>query len=138
MNPRIRSTLQQLEDVEWFHAVGIVDTSNALVLQTWGDAVDHCRSSDWEDLCLEAANRFRERLARSSVERFCTWNDVIADIKPTVVEFVTEKTRSVVRANQLPRVFSATVEWDILHLCAEAEFADLVKRDSTRPRATGT
>jgi len=31
----------------------------------------------------------------------------------------------VVRENDLPKAFEDTVQWDIIHLCMEAEYADV-------------
>ena len=40
------------------------------------------------------------------------------------VPFVKQKIEAVVLENQLPKVFEDTVQWDILHVCVEAEYAD--------------
>jgi hypothetical protein len=36
-----------------------------------------------------------------------------------------EKTRAVAETHALPKVFEDTVQWDVLHLCMEAEYADV-------------
>jgi hypothetical protein len=41
------------------------------------------------------------------------------------VPLVLRKTKAVVEANHLPRGFVDTVQWDILRLCMEAEYADV-------------
>lgn len=125
MHPRTIATLQMLDQAEWFSHVGINDTKVAIVLSSWDDAIEHCSSTDWEAVCLEAANQYRERLAERSRERFNRWNSVVGDIKPTVVELVERKVAPVMREHHLPDVFRHTVEWDIVHLCMEAEYADV-------------
>lgn len=126
MHPRTVATLNQLKHVEWFERVGIKDAEgDAEVLGSWHQAIESCDSPEWEDLCLEAANQFCERLVERSPARFSKWNDVVRDIKPTVLDFVKLKTRRVITENDLPKVFIDSVNWDILNLCMESEYADV-------------
>jgi len=74
---------------------------------------------------MEAANEYRERLAEKSFELFEKWNDVVLAVKPAAQELVREKVRSVVLEQNLPKSFVDTVDWDILHLCMESEYADV-------------
>ena len=76
-------------------------------------------------MCLEAANQYRERLLERSPKAFSTWNDVVDGVKPSAIALVHGKTSEVVSKHGLPDVFIHTVNWDILHLCMEAEFADV-------------
>lgn len=46
-------------------------------------------------------------------------------VKPSAMALVDEKTSEIVTAHALPDVFIDTVNWDILHLCLEAEFAEV-------------
>jgi hypothetical protein len=92
---------------------------------SWPEAVESCSSPEWEDLCLEAANQYRERLIERSLARYAKWNDVVLAIKPLTQALVREKTKDVIARNNLPEVFLQTVDCDILHLCMEAEYADV-------------
>ncbi len=125
MHPRTVATLEKLDRVEWFSSVGVCDTQNAIVLSSWPEAVDHCSSLDWENLCLEAANQLRERILERSKERFNQWGEVAREVKPVAEALVQRKVAAVVREHQLPKVFVDTVNWDIVHLCMEAEYADV-------------
>ena len=58
-------------------------------------------------------------------ERFHLWNDIVAEIKPISQALVREKAKDVIEENKLPKVFLDTVDWDIIHLCMEAEYADV-------------
>lgn len=137
MHPRTQATLQELQQAEWFRNVGVRDSQGADVLSSWDEAVESCASPDWEDLCLEAANQYRERLAEESRAELARWNDVVALVKPDAVSLVREKISSVVAAHQLPKVFIDTVEWDILHLLMECEFADVTRLASMPVRPSG-
>jgi hypothetical protein len=125
MHSRTQATLQSLANAEWFCCVGIRDATAAETLSSWSQAVKHCSSTNWENLCLEAANQYRRRLSERSPELLLRWNSIVDEIKPTVLTLVEQKTKEVITENKLPKVFVDTVNWDILHLCMESEYADV-------------
>jgi len=125
MHPRTEATLEKLRQIQWFGCVGIHDTKAAEILCSWDKAIKSCSSPEWEDLCMEAANQYREKLIEKSPERFHKWNDCMLLIKPVVQALVREKTKQIIAENNLPKVFIDSVDWDIIHLCMEAEYADV-------------
>lgn len=125
MHPRTKETLEMLRQGEWFRNVGVRDTQAAEVLSSWGEAIESCGSAEWEELCMEAAHQYRARLQERSPADFEEWNDIVNDMKPAVQDLVREKTKNVIEEHNLPKVFLDTVDWDILHLCMESEFADI-------------
>lgn len=125
MRPRTLATLEQLRNADWFANVGAPAAAEVVALADWPSAIASCASPEWEDLCLEAANQYRHRLCERSPEAFSTWNDVVDTVKPSTTALVHDKTCEVIAAHNLPDVFLDTVNWDILHLCMEAEFADV-------------
>ena len=125
MNGNTVATLHELFTASWFTRVGYADTPSARVLQNWEDAIASCTSRAWEDLRLEAVNRYRERIAERSRERLRLWNQTVDDVEPTVRELVHVKTSPLVMGEGLPARFVEVVEWDMLHVCLESEFADV-------------
>jgi hypothetical protein len=126
MHPRTAATLQRLETAPWFCKVGERDTEGSIiVLSSWAEAMKHCQSPDWEALQLEAANCYRERLVERSRDRFALWNIIAKGLKAITIPFVARRLEEVIRKNDLPKAFEDAVQWDILHLCMEAEYADV-------------
>jgi hypothetical protein len=125
VHPRTQATFAELEQAEWFAAVGVKDTSTAIVLSSWREAVAHCGSTTWQDTILEARNQYCERLAERSQARFNQWNEIVVPLKALTMPLVVRKTADVCSRHQLPKVFVDTVQWDILHVCMEAEYADV-------------
>ncbi len=125
LHTRTTATLEQLGAAHWFRAVGTRDTEAAIVLSSWDEAIESCSSLEWENLLLEAANRYRAQVAKRDPNRFQEWNARVDELKPLTIALVSTKTRAVVEENDLPRAFTDTVQWDILHLCLEAEYADV-------------
>lgn len=60
MHPRTVATLDKLRQAAWFSYVGVKDTEAAIVLSSWGEAIESCSSLEWENLCLEAVNQYCE------------------------------------------------------------------------------
>jgi hypothetical protein len=125
MPPRTAETLKKLQQAQWFRAVGVRDTQVAEVLTSWDEATKSCGSAEWQDLILEAANQYRERLVERSRERFQLWNTIALGLKPITQALVDAKIEQVIEQNGLPKVFKDTVNWDVLLLCMEAEYADV-------------
>jgi hypothetical protein len=125
--PATLATLVRLERSNWLSMVGVKDTTKALVLSSWSDAIASETESDWQDIKLEAANRFRVKLLRQDKTRFNQWNSIVDRVKPIVLELVERKTSRVVLQESLPKAFLDAVQWDILHLFMETEFSDLIE-----------
>jgi len=125
LDPRTVATLDKLEKADWFSRVGVRDATTPIILASWSEAIAQCSSIEWENLCLEATNQYREQLVQRSKERFEKWNDIVRELKKTTIPFVRRKIEAIVRLHKLPRAFEATVQWDILGACMEAEYADI-------------
>ena len=126
MHPRTKATLSELEQSDWFASVGVKDTKAAIVLGSWKQAIKHCASVSWQDLCLMAHNHLMARVSEKSVKRARKWNSIVRALKKHTMPLVRRKTEAVTKAHRLPRVFEDMVQWDILGVCIEAEYADLV------------
>jgi hypothetical protein len=125
MHPRTVATLDRLENASWFSCVGVKDTDAAIVLSSWQEAIEQCSSLEWENLSLEALNQYRERIVERSRERFEQWNEIVEEVTKTTVPFVRRKIEAVVREHGLPKVFEDLVQWDMMGVCMEAEYADV-------------
>ena len=93
LHPRTLASIEQLRAVAWFVAVGRRDSDTAIVLGSWEEAIESCSSSEWENLLLEAANQYRERLVERAPDALSNWNARVGEVKSVTVPFVAEKTR---------------------------------------------
>jgi hypothetical protein len=128
MTPETKATLRQLEDADWFSLVGQHDanTNVAIVLSSWDEAIEHCSSMEWENLELQIVNRLCEKLLAAAPDRFNQWNEIVNEMKQHTIPLVERKIAAVVEQCHLPKVFSDSVQWDILNLCMESEYIDVV------------
>ncbi len=125
MHPSTIATLEILEREDWFRNIGVHDTQAADVLSSWSEAIESCSSPEWEDLCLEAVNQYCQRIFERSPTEFRKWNQRVEEVKPHCQALVRRKTRDVIEKNLLPKVFIDTVDWDILHVLMESEYANV-------------
>ncbi len=125
MRPNTLATLDHLEKSEWFTKVGVKDTESAIVLSSWDDTIKSSSQPEWENLCLEAINQLSGRILERSKERYRQWNDVVIELKKTVIPFVKIKIERVSVENKLSKSFEDSVQWDILAVCIEAEYSDV-------------
>jgi len=125
MQPATIGTIKELDNAAWFSRVGIKDTTVAMVLSSWQEAIESAASDEWEDLRLDAANQLSRRILERSRERFRRWNEIALEVKNAIEPSVMRKIEVVTREHNLPKAFGDHVRWDIMHLCMEAEYADL-------------
>ena len=126
MRESTSATLDQLAHTCWFSKVGQKDTKNPLiVLSSWEEAITHSCSPSWQELQLKASNQYCERLAEHNKERFRLWNNIVREVKLISVPLVTRKMQPFIEIHDFPKTVLDSIQWDILHLCMEAEYADV-------------
>jgi hypothetical protein len=125
MHQRTISTLDQLESANWFARIGQCESPNVKCLYNWEQAIAGARNQDWKALRHEAANQYRTRLRERDVARFYEWNTHVREIKKVTIPLVRRKIEDVVSKNKLPQDIIDAVQWDVLHVCMEAEYADV-------------
>ena len=126
MHPATFALLEELENASWFSRVGIkADSTTAMVLASWPEAIEHCGSFEWEEMRNEVKNQYCERLAERSPKRWNRWNEVVNEVKNVTVPLVNRKIEAVVRAHHLPEIFRFCVRADITMLFMESEYADV-------------
>ena len=126
MQPLTLAVLEELEDLTWFSRVGIkADSTTAMVLDSWQEAIEHCGRFEWEEMRNEVGNLYCERIAQRSPARWRHWNEVANEVKAFTVPLVNRKIEAIVREHQLPEIFRVSVRADITMFCMETEYADV-------------
>lgn len=120
------ATSDEIKKFPWFSKVGHrhPEVSTATVLDNWYEAVSSVESEDWEGLCLDAANGYREQLLRVAPAPYRKWNEKAEAIKEITVPYINALFSGHASLRELPKVVQDTVQWDMLHVCMEAEFSE--------------
>jgi hypothetical protein len=126
LRPPALATLKEISGFPWFSRVGEwgSDVSTAVVLGNWYEAISSVEAGEWEELCMDAANGFSEQLAKVASSRFRTWNAKVEAIKKVSVPMISSLFSTRADLQPLPKVVQDSVQWDVLHVCLEAEFSD--------------
>ena len=125
MHSRTIEMLDRLEEASWFSRVGMDKGAGIPVVASWPEAIECCRSFEWEDVQLEASNQFCECLAERSRDRFQLWNETVREVNKAIGPLVDRKIATTVRENGLPKLFRAQVNRDMRGICMETEYADV-------------
>lgn len=128
MRARTIATIEQLSKSVWFSRVGIHDAPHtAQFVSSWQTAIESCSTLDWENYQLEAANLLCEALFAKDPVQYADWNHHIIAVRPAALEIAREKCAPVVSTLKECGRFVASVEWDMIHLLAEAQYADVLE-----------
>lgn len=134
-----RESLNDLMSTGWFRAIGGPVTGDVVSLASWEQAETSCLSPGWQDLLLEAGNRYREKLFLANKQRFNMWNEVLAEVRAATDPLVDEKLAKITdMVRRPPESLTRVIKGDVMLLCMEAEYADVYPpRGFTLPRRTG-
>jgi hypothetical protein len=127
MNAKSEKLLVALDSIEWFARTGVQDV-DATVVDSWQQAILLATNErDWESFRLERRGELTVFLHQNAMERYRRWNELTLELKKIVEPLVSRKIEDAVTVQHLPSTFEATVRWDILGACMEAEYSDLSK-----------
>lgn len=125
LHQRTKATLAELVAADWFSAIGKPVDGPIIVVASWYEAMTYCESDAWERILLGTANALAERVMKGSSDRYRLWNEIATEIRQVTIPLVEQRTQEIIEEFRLPTTFKATVEWDVAHLCMEAEYADV-------------
>ena len=124
IHDRTIELLEKLDSFEWFGNVGVRDTTKAIVVNSWEEAIASAATLDWENTQLDASNNFTCSLVavfRPLLDNF--WNEYVDMIKPLSVPLVDRKISQETADREL---LTQCAEWDVLHACMETQYLDHV------------
>ena len=123
---------KSLIDVTWFANVGSPPKDKHVVsVKSWEEAMRGCLSRDWWNVTLEGSNVLRERIYAKSVKRFDLWNRRVDKVTALALPTVKKRLAKVCKEQNLKpkdcEEFITRVKLDVIGICMEVEYADLVK-----------
>lgn len=124
MKANTHEALKQLSDMPWFMRVGICDSDDVDFVSSWEEAIETCADKIWDDLTNNALNNVRDAVSLKSQPDYNRWNDVVNDVKPDIGHILKFKIQNIVYYNNLPKIFSDCVEWDVLGYAISLEYSE--------------
>lgn len=127
MNARTQQMLQRLESFQWFANVGQSAKDDYIPVRTWSQAVESCAADVWSSVQLQVKNRIARDVRQKCYERSEEWNRIAAELRRGIAVIVTHSIEPVAKQFRLKPDFQSAVSWDMLGICIETEFSDVVR-----------
>ena len=126
MKSEVQTKLEAISSYPFFQAVGQELPASVASAASWPLAMRHRNSRKWENCRLMARNALCGLVEQRSWERGEEWNPLVQEIRPVIVSFLDRSLpKSGVPEDFLNKVRDG-LRWDILGICLEQEYRDLV------------
>ena len=126
MNARTTQRLKKLESFPWFVNAGQFVSRDYLTVASWAEAVESSAAEIWSSVQLQVSNRLAREVRQNSYERSEEWNGIAAELRKGIAVIVANSIDPVAKKFKLKPDFQGAVSWDMLMICMETEFSDLV------------
>ena len=117
--------LERLDSFHWFSSVGQLARSERRV-RNWEEAVDSCGGAIWSSVQHQVKNRIAGDVTQRDYGRSEEWNGVAAELRKAIAVVVAKSVELVATRFKLKPDFQGAVSWDMLMICMETEYSDLV------------
>jgi hypothetical protein len=126
MNERTIRKLDELRSIRLFANVSKHIEGDFQTVGGWNDAVKLGTSEKWQSVRLQIKNQIAEEVTKRDYWRSTEWNPVAEEVKNEVETFLAATIEPNEALVHLGQRFRNTVAWDMLMICMEAEFSDLI------------
>ena len=128
LKPVTLELIDKLMKTEWFAHVGEkIDDPSVFQISSWQEAVKYCRSRYSSNVQMEGKNLLTERLCFDFPDRYHKlWNETVAAVKLIIQPMIDRKTNELKTQLKLPKAFRDAIDWDVLCICMELEYSDLI------------
>lgn len=126
MNPGTVQKLRELKNYPWFSRAGTSTGRDLDFGLSWDEAIAEASRVEWSNVQLEGKNQLTRNLSHNHRQRFRQWNRIVEEVKAAQEQIFSGIIIPLAREKALPKSFENTVRWDLLCICMEVEFADIV------------
>ncbi|EEF58748.1 hypothetical protein [Pedosphaera parvula] len=127
MRPEIRLKFESILSYPFFQAVGKPLPPSITSVKSWPVAVKEGNSRKWENCRLAARNALQEAVQRKSWERLQDWNPLADELRPLILSFVDTMLTTAPVPESYREKLRHELTWDIMFICLEEEYKDLVE-----------
>lgn|ERR1039458_3726145 len=136
MKSEIKSKLDEVFSYPFFQSVGKPLPASVTSMSSWSAAAKMCRSHKWETCQLMARNTLQGKIEARYPEdtvnhsfwhRSEEWNPIVKELRPLVHSFVDGLLPKFPLQDKALKNVRDAVSWDIMLICLEQEYRDLVK-----------
>ncbi len=131
MKPRVKEKIDQIFSYPCFESVGAPLPLTVSKVKNWSQAAKSCGFLKWGNNQLMARNALQERIEKQYPklgmwERMQEWNPLCEELRPIIHTFVDTLLPKIPVKDKGLKDIKGSVSWDIMFLCLEVEYADVV------------
>jgi hypothetical protein len=126
MKPEIKFKLESIFDYPLFQEVGKPLPASVTSVNNWLAAAKICRSHKWETCQLMARNTL-QRFTENNWNRSQEWNPITDELRPLILSFVDKLLPKFPLQGKALKNVKDALSWDIMFICLEHEYRDLVE-----------
>jgi hypothetical protein len=134
MHQRTSYKLGELKSFAWFSNVGCRIEGDYRIVRDWKEAVELSDAVVWNSVQLQVKNRLGDEVTKRDYKRSQEWNAIAGELRKHISAIIADKVEPLERQFRLSQGFRGAVSWDILSICLETEFSDLVPPKFFVPR----
>ena len=127
MTPRIESKLSKILAYPLLREKGGPLPSDITAVHSWPLAAKECTSRKWKNCQLMAGNALFEKVQRTAWDRGQTWNPIVQEVRLLIKPLVEASLIGLPLPKDLVTKVGNSISWDLLGICLESEFCDLVQ-----------
>lgn len=126
MNQRTAEKLSELKSFPWFVNVGKAAGGDYLAVRNWNEAVELSAAEVWSSVQHQVKNRIADEVTQRNYKRSEEWNGIAAELRREIAAIVATSVEPLEKKLHLKPDFRGAVFWDMLGICIETEFSDLL------------
>jgi len=132
MTPVVKARLDRILKYPFFSAVGQPLLPNVSRVDTWPRAAKTCGLVKWSNSQLQAGNALQDGITDQFPkpgmwERMQEWNPLCRELKRIICPFVEGLVSKLPLNDRDRKNVRDAVNWDLLSVCLEANYQDIVK-----------
>jgi hypothetical protein len=126
MRKETSDVLRSMEDWPWFECVGEpVSDPGVIAVSSWEEAVEPYRSFVWECLRLQVNNVNYSVVLQRDWHQAQRWNPTVVEVKQALKPLLGRVRALGLRLSLPEKAFYFQVEWDLIGICMETEYAEI-------------
>lgn len=118
--------LETIKSASIFSQVGKELDMNYTRVNSWEYAYDFCCRQSSDEFSNESSNHLSRAVSNANPKRFDLWNDHVTRFKEVVCPITEKSIQNISLDEEKKKVIKASLQWDLLSILLESEYADIV------------
>jgi hypothetical protein len=127
MKQETRDKLERVFSYPFFQRIGGKLPESVVSIPSWPVAIEECNKPKWERCRLMARNTLQRLIEQRDWARIEDWEPLGDELLPAVTEFVERSLTRMSLDLETVSKLQHHVSWDIMFICMEFEFRDVVE-----------